>query len=120
MVSQYPSITLNDTTCLVFCVISAGLCSYQRLTGFCSIRLSEPLLKLRPRSDLVNTLLHEMIHAFIFLSSEIRDHNDHGPFFQLHMRRINVLGGTQITIYHTFHDEVDSYRQHWWKCNVSL
>ena len=22
-----------------------------------------------------------------------------------------------LQIYHTFHDEVDNYRQHWWKCN---
>lgn len=31
----------------------AGICSYEGRGGMCSIRLSEPLLKLRPRKDLV-------------------------------------------------------------------
>ena len=35
----------------------AGMCCYEGSGGLCSVRLSEPLLKLRPRSDLVNTLL---------------------------------------------------------------
>ncbi|GLE03222.1 hypothetical protein PINS_up012101 [Pythium insidiosum] len=97
--------------------LCAGLCSFQPRSGFCSIRLSEPLLKLRPRSDLINTLLHEMIHAYIFVSSPVRDREDHGPIFQSHMRRINESAGTNITVYHTFHDEVDAYRQHWWQCD---
>jgi hypothetical protein len=52
--------------------LCAGLCSFDGC--FVSVRLSTPLLKLRPRSDLVisrnpvfifkvNTLLHEMIHG---------------------------------------------------------
>lgn len=97
--------------------VCAGLCRYQ--SGFCSISLSEPLLKLRPRKDLVETLLHEMIHAYLFLTNN-RDHRDrdgHGPDFCKHMYRINVEAGTQISIYHNFHDEVSLYQQHWWKCN---
>ncbi|VDM82419.1 unnamed protein product [Strongylus vulgaris] len=35
----------------------AGVCSYEGRSGMCSIRLSLPLLKLRPRKDLVETLL---------------------------------------------------------------
>ncbi|XP_037676837.1 sprT-like domain-containing protein Spartan isoform X2 [Choloepus didactylus] len=54
--------------------LCAGVCSYEGSGGMCSIRLSEPLLKLRPRKDL-------------------------------------------IEVYHTFHDEVDEYRRHWWRCN---
>ncbi|XP_054832265.1 DNA-dependent metalloprotease SPRTN isoform X2 [Eublepharis macularius] len=83
----------------------------------CSIRLSEPLLKLRPRKDLVETLLHEMIHALLFVTHNNKDHDSHGPEFCKHMHRINRLTGANITIYHEFHDEVDSYRQHWWRCN---
>ncbi|KAF5885405.1 sprT-like domain-containing protein Spartan, partial [Clarias magur] len=33
--------------------LCAGVCSYEGRGGLCSIRLSEPLLKLRPRKDLV-------------------------------------------------------------------
>ena len=44
--------------------LCAGTCNYQREAGFCEIRMSEPLLKFRPRSDLISTLLHEMVHAY--------------------------------------------------------
>ncbi|KAI1897516.1 hypothetical protein AGOR_G00084080 [Albula goreensis] len=97
--------------------LCAGVCSYEGRGGLCSIRLSEPLLKLRPRRDLVQTLLHEMIHALLFVTQNNRDRDGHGPEFCKHMNRINQASGTKITVYHTFHDEVDLYRQHWWRCN---
>ncbi|XP_076021513.1 DNA-dependent metalloprotease SPRTN [Genypterus blacodes] len=97
--------------------LCAGVCSYEGRGGLCSIRLSEPLLKLRPRKDLVETLLHEMIHALLFVTQNNRDRDGHGPEFCKHMNRINTATGTKISIYHTFHDEVDAYRQHWWRCN---
>ncbi|XP_058165519.1 DNA-dependent metalloprotease SPRTN isoform X2 [Dasypus novemcinctus] len=95
----------------------AGVCSYEGTGGMCSIRLSEPLLKLRPRKDLVETLLHEMIHAYLFVTNNDKDREGHGPEFCKHMHRINRLTGANITVYHTFHDEVDEYRRHWWRCN---
>uniref|UniRef100_A0A8R1DT24 Protein with SprT-like domain at the N terminus n=1 Tax=Caenorhabditis japonica TaxID=281687 RepID=A0A8R1DT24_CAEJA len=97
----------------------AGICSYEirgGRGGLCSIRLSKPLLTLRPRKDLVETLLHEMIHAFLFVKERNRDRDGHGPQFQAHMHRINAAGGTNITIYHSFHDEVRLFKQHWWRC----
>ncbi|KAB0792376.1 hypothetical protein PPYR_14335 [Photinus pyralis] len=94
----------------------AGICSYQGSGGFCHITLSEPLLKLRPRKDLIETLLHEMIHAYLFVTHNNKDHDSHGPQFQKHMHRINTEAGTNITVYHSFHDEVNLYKQHWWKC----
>nr|XP_056709175.1 DNA-dependent metalloprotease SPRTN [Euleptes europaea] len=97
--------------------LCAGLCCYEGRGGMCSIRLSEPLLKLRPRKDLVETLLHEMIHALLFVTHNNKDHDSHGPEFCKHMNRINHLTGANITIYHEFNEEVDSYRQHWWRCN---
>ncbi|CAH2077126.1 unnamed protein product, partial [Iphiclides podalirius] len=95
----------------------AGVCSYEGRGGLCDIALSEPLLKLRPRKDLVETLLHEMIHAFLFITSRDRDRDGHGPNFQSHMHRINKLAGVNITIYHDFHDEVKLYLTHWWRCD---
>ncbi|KAF1750122.1 hypothetical protein GCK72_016668 [Caenorhabditis remanei] len=97
----------------------AGICSYEvrgGRGGLCSIRLSKPLLALRPRKDLVETLLHEMIHAYLFVKERNRDRDGHGPHFQSHMHRINQAGGTNITIYHSFHDEVRLYKKHWWRC----
>eukprot|EP01083_Nonionella_stella_P272808 925306_1 len=97
--------------------LCAGVCSYEGGGGLCSIRLSEPLLKFRPTADLIDTLIHEMIHAFLFVTQNDRDRSAHGPNFQKHMKRINQSAGTNITVYHTFHDEVDAHRQHWWKCD---
>uniref|UniRef100_A0A8D3BRE7 DNA-dependent metalloprotease SPRTN n=1 Tax=Scophthalmus maximus TaxID=52904 RepID=A0A8D3BRE7_SCOMX len=97
--------------------LCAGVCSYEGRGGLCSIRLSEPLLKLRPRKDLVETLLHEMIHALLFVTQNNRDRDGHGPEFCNHMNRINKATGTKISVYHSFHDEVDVYRQHWWRCD---
>ena len=97
-----------------------------------------PLLKLRPRKDFVETLLHEMIHAFLFVTDGNDDHDGHGPAFHNHMHRINKEAKTNISVYHNFHDEVrfqndrivqflltlsifghqvDHYKTHWWKCN---
>lgn len=96
--------------------LCAGLCRYQS-RGLCSISLSLPLLKLRPRKDLVETMLHEMIHAYLFVTHNNKDRDGHGPEFLSHMDRLNKATGTKITVYHSFHDEVKSYRTHWWKCN---
>ncbi|KAK4474187.1 hypothetical protein MN116_003486 [Schistosoma mekongi] len=96
--------------------LCAGVCKFQKRHGICSISLSEPLLKFRPRKDLVETLLHEMIHAFLFVTRRDKDRDDHGPNFISHMHRINSLAGVNITVYHSFHDEVDTYRTHWWRC----
>ncbi|KAA0708921.1 SprT-like domain-containing protein [Triplophysa tibetana] len=97
--------------------LCAGVCSYEGRGGLCSVRLSEPLLKLRPRKDLVQTLLHEMIHALLFVTQNNRDRDGHGPEFCKHMNRINQAKQSRIFVYHSFHDEVDVYRQHWWRCN---
>jgi hypothetical protein len=87
--------------------LCAGICRYDGgRGGAVSIALSMPLLRLRPRSDLVNTLLHEMIHALLFLERRWRDHDGHGPEFLGHADRINASAGTLITVYHTFHAEV--------------
>jgi predicted SprT family Zn-dependent metalloprotease len=80
------------------------------------IRLSEPLLKFRPRKDLVDTLLHEMIHAYLYLTRNYKDRGEHGDEFKSHMDRINKAASTRITVYHSFHDEVNHARQHVWRC----
>lgn len=97
--------------------LCAGLCCYEGRGGLCSVRLSLPLLKLRPRKDLVETLLHEMIHAYLFVTHNNRDREGHGPEFCKHMHRINKEAGTNITIFHSFHEEVKLYQQHWWRCD---
>ncbi|XP_017074432.2 DNA-dependent metalloprotease SPRTN [Drosophila eugracilis] len=96
----------------------AGIC-YQRGNRHFKeiiIRLSEPLLKLRPRKDLVETMLHEMIHAYCFVLNIREGNGGHGPNFKRIMETINKVAGTNITVYHSFHDEVAAYRTHIWRC----
>ena len=95
--------------------LCAGTCAFDGAMN--TISLSKPLLSLRPRSDCINTLLHEMIHAYLFLTQNNRDRDGHGPNFQAQMHRINKLSGSNITIYHTFHDEVAAQRKHVWQCD---
>ncbi|CAL4152959.1 unnamed protein product, partial [Meganyctiphanes norvegica] len=78
--------------------LCAGVCSYEGRGGLCSIRLSTPLLKLRPRKDFIETLLHEMIHAYLFVTANNRDRDGHGPEFHKHMYRINGVAGTHISV----------------------
>lgn len=103
--------------------LCAGICQYER-GGGCRIKLSEPLLKFRPSLELKETLLHEMIHAWMFLE-KIRDQGDHGPCFQEKMHFINRAAftdhqrppqGYNITVYHSMHAEVNQYRTHHWQC----
>lgn len=96
---------------------TAGLCAWNPKTSFCSIRLSLPLLQLRARRDLIETLLHEMIHGFLFVTRQDDNHESHGEKFHFHMYRINQMTGTRISVYHTFHDEVRNYQNHVWKCD---
>lgn len=96
---------------------TAGLCAWSPRTKFCSIRLSLPLLQLRSRRDLVETLIHEMIHGFLFVTHQDDNHESHGEKFHYHMYRINQMTGTRISVYHTFHDEVRNYQNHVWKCD---
>ncbi|KAJ4317830.1 hypothetical protein N0V94_004744 [Neodidymelliopsis sp. IMI 364377] len=107
--------------------LCAGICelskdpSTNRLTRI-RLKLSTPLLQYRPRSDTINTLLHEAIHAYFFVTTSWKhsrgdDGTGHGVGFQLLADAINNHGNYEVTIYHTFHDEVDSFRTHVWQCN---
>lgn len=33
------------------------------------------------------------------------------------MERINKVANANITVYHSFHAEVNHYKQHWWRCS---
>lgn len=83
------------------------------------IRLSEPLLKFRTIKEIKETLLHEMIHAWVQIENldQSDDKGGHGYNFKLKMYEINKNTGFNITVYHTFHDEVDFYKTHVWRCN---
>lgn len=96
----------------------AGTCTFHGRSGGCRIALSEPLLLLRSAEDTVATLLHEMIHAWLFLKFGVeRDSADgHGPRFLAEAERVGRLAGVDITVYHDFRAEVESHLRHWWTC----
>ena len=57
---------------------------YKSQEGYYTIRLSEPLLKYRTLKELHETILHEMIHAYLWMTEKgySRDGDGHGPNFQ--------------------------------------
>ena len=117
-----PQVEVSWSTRLTLC---AGMCEfskdaegkYRRIR----VKLSEALLKYRPQTDVINTLLHEAIHAYFFVTTAFQHVRDptggHGRGFQLLASAINAHGGYDITEFHEFHDEVESYRTHVWKCD---
>lgn len=101
--------------------LCAGICYLRGRVGarHCVIRLSRPLLQYRPYVDLLSTLLHEMIHAYLWMHSGLLDRDGHGEAFQRLAARINDAErgtGVMVTIYHSFHAEVAVHRQHVWRC----
>ena len=97
---------------------AAGITHYKSklLMVECDIKLSRPLLQLRPAKSLVETLIHEMIHAYLAVTRDPGS-KGHGPTFKHHMNRINQMTNLDITIYHSYHDEVNHYKnQNVWRC----
>lgn len=58
-----------------------------------------------------------MIHAYLFVQNIREGNGGHGANFHKMMYGINRQAGTNITVYHTFHDEVRIYQKHWWRCD---
>ncbi|OCT62311.1 hypothetical protein XELAEV_18043392mg [Xenopus laevis] len=83
----------------------------------CVIELSQPILELRPRRDTVESLLHEMIHAFLCARNQRDPDDPHGKNFLKIMEVINRKVGTNITIEHSFDEEVEALKKHWWTCD---
>ena len=60
------AVTLEWSNKMTLC---AGV-TYLHKEGNCTIRLSKPILKYRSLKELEETLLHEMIHAYLFLTKK--------------------------------------------------
>ena len=70
---------------------------------------------------MLETLLHELIHAWLFVTKTRHTRNDgadgHGPDFIEKMQEINEITGLKLSVYHGFRDEVEQMRKHVWLCN---
>lgn len=60
-----------------------------------------------------------MIHAYLFKTNPAacQTEGGHGPAFVALMNKINQVSGLNVSIYHRFHDEVDFYKKHVWRCS---
>ncbi|PKA61025.1 hypothetical protein AXF42_Ash005921 [Apostasia shenzhenica] len=101
---------------------SIGSCHYIK-DGLCEIRLSEPRLKSCSSALVKNSLLHEMIHAFLWVKDKNKKHSDHGPKFWAMANKINSncvednqrpSDGYNITANHGFHDKAGGFDL--WMC----
>jgi len=79
---------------------SAGI-TYDKLHGRpIIIRLSHPILRKAPRRHTVETLLHEMIHAWINIHNINDGRDGHGIVFHKKMHELNDKTKTHITVGH--------------------
>lgn len=62
-----------------------GVCEYK--DERCCIKISKYLLRYSAYEDIRDTMIHEMVHAYMFLEN-IEDDDDHGTVFQWFMRDI--------------------------------
>ncbi|CDR94922.1 sPRT domain containg protein [Babesia bigemina] len=117
-VSWSKRLTLTAGNCRFKVVPNDGAYIWLKRGQYCEIRLSEPLLKYRSAKECKETLLHEMIHAHLYLTKDYRDVRAHGKEFLWHMQRVNEITGLNVTVYHEFDDEVEYHRKHVWRCSV--
>ena len=80
-------------------ILCAGICCQieRQITGAyartCHIRLPNALRKFKLVKETKATLLHEMIHAYLYLTGQIMEgesFNDHSRLLKQHMHRINT------------------------------
>lgn len=105
----------------------AGTCDYDWADGSCDVKLSEPLLIFQPIASMLNTLLHEMIHAYLFIHEAHDWYDSHAGLFETFMNKINRSNlkhdpyrpeeGYNVTTTHDYYGEVDFYLRHIWVCN---
>jgi len=83
---------------------SAGITYADRGDRPVIIRLCRRLLFRAPRRDLVETLLHEMIHAWMFIHGVEEDNGGHGRVFHKKMDELNRETGLNIAVGHNLPD----------------
>ncbi|KAF0912947.1 hypothetical protein E2562_019759 [Oryza meyeriana var. granulata] len=102
-----------------------GSCTFRKPDN--TITLSEPVLKYRSSTDMKNALLHQMIHAILFVKHQRKDCRGHGPIFRAWMTAINSCSvddhqrppdGYNITTRHDFSPDTStsSLNGSLWKC----
>ncbi|KAG8056701.1 hypothetical protein GUJ93_ZPchr0002g25025 [Zizania palustris] len=102
-----------------------GSCTFGKTNN--TITLSEPVLKYRSNADIKNALLHQMIHAILFVKHDRKDCSGHGSIFRAWMDAINSCSaddhqrppnGYNITTRHDFNQDKSTrgLKGPLWKC----
>eukprot|EP01084_Bolivina_argentea_P052450 96353_1 len=96
---------------------NSGYC-YQ-IRQLCYIYLSKPILEYTSTKEIIETLIHEMIHSYLFKYDQHKyDRSDHGKRFISIMNAINYCTkGIKIDIYHYCHKELDIIKLTIFQCN---
>ena len=107
---------------LIFLPFScAGVCQYYPNSGLVTVRLSEPLLKLRPRSDLIDTLLARWHYSSIIsITSTVNTNNSCNYLARndprLHFRHLfhprPRWARTRVPVSHEQNKQADKHEDH--------
>eukprot|EP01084_Bolivina_argentea_P190511 327359_1 len=101
---------------------NAGYCKYNTNTNICVIELSALLLQYRNTKEVIETLIHEMIHSYLYIKQLNHDRTSHGCRFLSIMNVINYLcinknNNLNISVRHGYTNEIEMNKSHKWKCN---
>lgn len=92
----------------------AGACGYKRGVKLLKITLSTPILSSRSNWEIIDILLHEMVHAYTIIKNLKLDH---GSDFQACADKIRKKGGYEIKTCHRFFKEAKASNTFFWKCD---
>ena len=81
-------------------VSKAGICDYKN----CIIKLNRNLLDYLNEKSVKEVLLHEMVHAYIYLAHRSPEHLKHGKLFKKYSKIINETLQINITVTHNYHE----------------
>lgn len=95
---------------------SAGLTRFTGADDDIVICLSRPLLDKAKRSDIVETLLHEMIHAYLMVIGR-EDYEEHGRRFMAELDRLNKALGVRMECEHDIDTDTEALKPYLWRCN---
>ena len=100
---------------------NAGYCKFNSMTSECIIELSSSLLQYRTTKEIIQTLIHEMIHSYIYINKKINhDRTKHGSRFSSIMNVINHICKDcklHVTVRHNFFEEIKINKSCKWQYN---
>lgn len=79
-----------------------SLCVFDNFSKDCVINLSKPILTIRPRKKIIECLLHEMVHAYIFIKHNVDNREEHTVEFHAYTQKIRRITGVHVRNRHNY------------------